>query len=139
MLQRLPAPLDHRYLLSYLLLQNPSSKAREAKGRLQYNRAMQALFQFCEAVCGYLLTHGYCEAKGYTKVGIKDSVSFGVGDFVLVFHNFFPPSMYFSIAVRLIVHRRSSNNFSHRKDTVYKEIIRTLLLSEKSSDYLNLV
>lgn len=38
-----------------------------------------------------------------------------------------------------IVHRRSSNNFAYRKDTVYKEIIRTLLLSEKSSDYLNLV
>ena len=73
------------------------------------------------------------------EVGIKDFVSFGVGDFVLMFHNFFPPSMYFSIAVRLIVHRRSSNNFAYRKDTVYKEIIRTLLLSEKSSDYLNLV
>lgn len=76
---------------------------------------------------------------GKGEVGIKDFVSFGVGDFVLMFHNFFPPSMYFSIAVRLIVHRRSSNNFAYRKDTVYKEIIRTLLLSEKSSDYLNLV
>ena len=76
---------------------------------------------------------------GKGKVGIKDFVSFGVGDFVLVFHNFFPTSMYFSIAVRLIVCHRSSNHFAYRKDNVYKEIIQTLLLSEKSSDYLNLV
>lgn len=43
------------------------------------------------------------------------------------------------MVMKRIAHSRSSNNFAYRKDTVYKEIIRTLLLSEKSSDYLNLV